>query len=59
MEEYVIAAPPFMELERCYLMQATLKHFKGQEHVVAHLYRHGDPADAADAAARRYVTENS
>lgn len=58
MEEYVIAAPPFMELERCYLMQATLKHFKGREHVVAHLYRHGDPADATDAAARQEELRN-
>lgn len=39
MEHVIIAAPPFVQLERIYLMQATIRIFKGRRDVTAHLFR--------------------
>ncbi len=39
MDLKVIAASPFMELERCYLIQAQLKSFKGRKDVIVYLFR--------------------
>ncbi len=39
MEYRIIAAAPFMELDRVYLIQATLKSFKGRRDVIVHLFR--------------------
>ena len=44
MEHAIIAAPthiaPYSQLERVYLIQATIKTFKGRRDVVVHLFRH-------------------
>lgn len=40
MEHVIIAAPPFVQLDRVYLIQATIKSFKGRRDVVVHLFRH-------------------
>ncbi len=42
MEFRIIAAAPFMELDRVYLIQATLKSFKGRRDVIVYLFR-ADP----------------
>lgn len=39
MEHVIIAAPPFVQLERVYLIQAIIKSFKGRRDVVVHLFR--------------------
>ncbi len=39
MDQKIIAAPPFEELERIYLIQATLKSFKGRKDVIIYLFR--------------------
>ncbi len=39
MEYRIIAASPFMELDRAYLIQATLKSFKGRRDVIVYLFR--------------------
>lgn len=51
MEHVIIAAPPFIPLDRVYLIQATLRTFKGRRDVVIHLFR-SDP-DAAELEALR------
>lgn len=40
MEHMIIAAPPFVQLERVYLIQATIRTFKGRRNVLVHLFRH-------------------
>ncbi len=39
MEYRIIAASPFTELDRVYLIQATLKSFKGRRDVAVYLFR--------------------
>ncbi len=39
MDQKIIAASPFEELDRIYLIQATLKSFKGRRDVIVHLFR--------------------
>lgn len=39
MEHVIIAAPPFVQLERIYLIQATIRTFKGRRDVVVHIFR--------------------
>ncbi len=39
MEYRIIAAAPFTELDRVYLIQATLKSFKGRRDVAVYLFR--------------------
>lgn len=39
MEHRIIAASPFLQLERVYLIQATLKTFKGRRDVMVHFFR--------------------
>ncbi len=49
MEFRIIAAAPFLELDRCYLIQATLKSFKGRRDVVVYLFRTDtDPAELTE-----------
>lgn len=49
MEHMIMPAPPsplYAPLDRVYLIQATLKTFKGRRDVVVHLFRHDtDPAE--------------
>lgn len=49
MEHMIMAAPPtplYAQLDRVYLIQATLKTFKGRRDVVVHLFRHDtDPTE--------------
>ncbi len=39
MEHKIIAAPPDIDLDRIYLIQVTLKSFKGRRDVIAYLFR--------------------
>ncbi len=39
MEYRIIAASPLIELERIYLIQVTLKSFKGRKDVIAYLFK--------------------
>ncbi len=39
MDFKIIAASPFMELDRVYLIQAQLKSFKGRKDVIVYLFR--------------------
>ncbi len=39
MEYRIIASDPFLDLERVYLIQATLKSFKGRRDVIVYLFR--------------------
>ena len=48
MEHVIIAAPPFIQLERLYLIQATIKSFKGRRDVVVHLFRNDTDAKELD-----------
>ncbi len=42
----VIAAPPYVELERIYIITATIKTFKGRRNVDVHLFRpDADPGE--------------
>ncbi len=45
MEYKIIAASPFVELERVYLIQATLKSFKGRKDVIVYLFRTDTPQE--------------
>ncbi len=49
MEYRIIAAPPDIDIDRIYLIQATLKSFKGRRHVIAHLFRLNDNKEELEA----------
>lgn len=58
MECVVIAASPNTMLERIYLIQATLKTFKGRRDVMVHLFRHDtDPAELESLRGQGLVSE--
>lgn len=40
MEHMIIAAPPFVPLDRVYLIQATMPNFKGHRDVIIHIFRY-------------------
>ncbi len=45
MDFKIIASDPFLDLERVYVIQATLKSFKGRRDVIVYLFRTDTPDD--------------